>query len=273
MTRKQLIIDSAITLFSEKGIESTSVQQITNHCGISKGAFYLSFKSKDELIFSIIEHFLNSIISEVDQAVNSATEPLQKLYMYFSKTFSILSHYTTFADILMREKVSTFSDEHLEKIHYYIMLSNKNLEKLLLSVFGDQINGKQYDLVIVVNGMVQAYLQWIFEIKKPFDVDLLARSLVEKTTILAQNSTLRFLDETCAMYEPVEKISTDYIINDLIQLVDEVQSDIERQSVKLLIEELQIEQPRQAIVLGLVKNINANEKFNWITTYLNHKFR
>ena len=273
MTRKQLILDSAITLFSEKGIESTSVQQITDHCGISKGAFYLSFKSKDELVFSIIEHFLNTIISEVDQAVTTASEPAEKLYMYFSKTFTILSQYTTFAEILMREKVSTISDELIEKIHYYVMLSNKNLEKLLFSVFGDQINGKQYDLVVVVNGIVQAYLQWIFEAKKPFDVDLLARSLVEKTTILAQNSTLIFLDETCSMYEPVEKISTEHIVKELLQLLDEVRSDIERQSVHLLIEELQSEQPRQAIVLGLVNNLKTNEKFNWIATYLHHKFR
>lgn len=273
MTRKQLILDSAITLFSENGIESTSVQQITDHCGISKGAFYLSFKSKDELIFSIIEHFLNNIISEVDHAVTTATDPTEKLYMYFSKTFTILSQYTTFAEILMREKVSTISDELIEKIHYYVMLSNKNLERLLFSVFGEQINGKQYDLVVVVNGMVQAYLQWIFEMKKPFDVDILARSLVEKTTILAQNSAIIFLDETCSMYEPVEKISTDHIVKELLQLLDDVQSDFERQSVDLLIEELRTEKPRQAIVLGLVNNLKTNEKFNWITTYLNHKYR
>ena len=58
MTKKQMIVDSAIELFAQKGIEATSVQQITAHCGISKGAFYLSFKSKDELDYStsVVRH-------------------------------------------------------------------------------------------------------------------------------------------------------------------------------------------------------------------------
>lgn len=85
MTRKQLILDAAITLFSEKGIEATSVQQITEHCGISKGAFYLSFKSKEELIHSIIEHFLNNIIQGVDRAVNSEMDPSKNCIYILNK--------------------------------------------------------------------------------------------------------------------------------------------------------------------------------------------
>ena len=42
-SKKQLIIEKAVELFAENGFESTSVQQITERCGISKGAFYLIF--------------------------------------------------------------------------------------------------------------------------------------------------------------------------------------------------------------------------------------
>ena len=34
MIKKQLIMDKALELFAEKGFESTSVQQITERCGI-----------------------------------------------------------------------------------------------------------------------------------------------------------------------------------------------------------------------------------------------
>ena len=61
MIKKQLIIENAIQLFAEQGFEATSIQQITDKCGISKGAFYLSFKSKDELIFSLIDYFLETM--------------------------------------------------------------------------------------------------------------------------------------------------------------------------------------------------------------------
>lgn len=39
MVKKQLIMDKALELFAKQGFEATSVQQITDHCGISKGAF------------------------------------------------------------------------------------------------------------------------------------------------------------------------------------------------------------------------------------------
>ena len=59
-------MEKALELFAKQGFEATSVQQITEHCGISKGAFYLSFKSKDELILALIDHFMMQITSDID---------------------------------------------------------------------------------------------------------------------------------------------------------------------------------------------------------------
>ena len=43
MTKKQLIMEKAAELFAKQGFEATSVQQITDYCGISKVPFiYLS---------------------------------------------------------------------------------------------------------------------------------------------------------------------------------------------------------------------------------------
>ena len=273
MTRKQLIIDSALTLFAEKGIEATSIQQITAHCGISKGAFYLSFKSKEELVHSIIEHFMNNINKEVDQAVNQTKNPSEQLHIYFAQTFYSLSKYTSFAEILMQESVSTISKELIEKIQYYSMIANKNLEKLLFTVFGEQINGKQYDLIIIINGMIQAYLKWMFEYKRPFDIEKLASSLVEKITLLALNSTEIFLTDAAIMYPPITNYSIENIIEELTLLAQDTVGEIEVQSAQLLIEELTQTQPRKAIILGLIKNLEANEKYGWVTILLKNYYQ
>ena len=66
MIKKQLIMEKALELFAKQGFEATSVQQITEHCGISKGAFYLSFKSKDELILALIDYFMTQFTSDID---------------------------------------------------------------------------------------------------------------------------------------------------------------------------------------------------------------
>lgn len=272
MTRKQLIIDSALHLFAEKGIEATSVQQITDHCGISKGAFYLSFKSKDELVFSIIEHFMNNIIREVDQAVSEGNTPSEKLHIYFVHTMKVLSHYAGFADILMKENVSAINKALIERIHYYVELSNKNLEKLLFEVFGEQIEGRQYDLVVIVNGMVQSYMQYIFDSCQTFDAVRFADSLVEKTTLLATKSKIALLQNTSQFYRRIENYSIDHIVEELMLLQQQTTNNLELDSLQLLIEELKSENPRKAIIIGLISNLEKNESFNWITLYLKKQY-
>ena len=48
-------------LFATKGVNATSVQEIVTACGISKGAFYLYFKSKEELLLATLRYYYDKI--------------------------------------------------------------------------------------------------------------------------------------------------------------------------------------------------------------------
>lgn len=51
-----LILDVAFRLFMEKGYEHTSIQDIINHLGgLSKGAIYHHFKSKEDILVAVTE--------------------------------------------------------------------------------------------------------------------------------------------------------------------------------------------------------------------------
>ena len=51
-----LILDVAFRLFMEKGYERTSIQDIINHLGgLSKGAIYHHFKSKEDILIAVTE--------------------------------------------------------------------------------------------------------------------------------------------------------------------------------------------------------------------------
>ena len=76
MSKKQLIIEKSLELFAKQGFEATSIQQITEYCGISKGAFYLSFKSKDELILALIDHFMIQFTADADYVVTNMGQKL-----------------------------------------------------------------------------------------------------------------------------------------------------------------------------------------------------
>ncbi len=49
-TRKNEILDVALGLFSEKGYEKATVEDILNRAGISKGAFYYYFEAKEDVL-------------------------------------------------------------------------------------------------------------------------------------------------------------------------------------------------------------------------------
>jgi AcrR family transcriptional regulator len=55
---KDAVRTAAVDLFAKNGFANTSVQQIVDAAGVTKGAMYHYFCSKDELLFGIYEHLL-----------------------------------------------------------------------------------------------------------------------------------------------------------------------------------------------------------------------
>lgn len=62
---RSLIEETAIRLFHERGSQVTSVRDITKACGMTPGALYKHFLSKEDLLFEVIrsghEHFLGRL--------------------------------------------------------------------------------------------------------------------------------------------------------------------------------------------------------------------
>jgi AcrR family transcriptional regulator len=59
--RKQQIIEAGTRMIVQKGIEKTSLADIADAAGISKGSLYYYYASKDDLIFDITEAHINQI--------------------------------------------------------------------------------------------------------------------------------------------------------------------------------------------------------------------
>lgn len=48
------VIEAALALFAEHGVNGTSLQMIADNLGISKASVYYQFHSKDEIVFAVI---------------------------------------------------------------------------------------------------------------------------------------------------------------------------------------------------------------------------
>lgn len=56
---RELIINSAVELFIEKGYARTTLEDIVKRIGLTRGAFYWNFKSKKEILDEIIARYEN----------------------------------------------------------------------------------------------------------------------------------------------------------------------------------------------------------------------
>jgi AcrR family transcriptional regulator len=82
---KENILRQAINLFLHKGYRGTTIEDITDSVSITKGAFYWHFKSKDQLLQTIIEHYDTSFVDEFIKIIDSLTGSFLTKYKHYHK--------------------------------------------------------------------------------------------------------------------------------------------------------------------------------------------
>ena len=75
---------SAITLFCEKGIQQTSIDQIAKSAGVAKGTIYLYFKNKEEIVFTIWDILTQQHEEVFYKRINSNMSAKEKILEYYN---------------------------------------------------------------------------------------------------------------------------------------------------------------------------------------------
>lgn len=273
--KKQLIMEKAVELFAERGFESTSIQQITEHCGISKGAFYLSFKSKDELIVALIDHFMMEMSSNIDHIVrNTGNDRL--LYEFYYAIYLSFQKHSAFAKVLIKEQAHTFNEGFMEKMGFYDKLMDNLILTMIERLYGQEAEQIKYDLIFCIKGFMNTYSHLFLFYNIPIDLDLLAQSLVEKTNILAKQTTIPYVSGDLAFILKQtnnEEISTDGIAELIDRKMEEMEESIEKESLLLLRQQLSNPSLRRAIVKGLIENLQNHPHCKWVSYLLRRHFQ
>ena len=64
MNKKQMILDVATGLFSQKGFNETPISEISRLTGAAEGTIFYHYKTKEGLFLAILEDFKDSIVEE-----------------------------------------------------------------------------------------------------------------------------------------------------------------------------------------------------------------
>ncbi len=149
--KRKKILDKAWELFRKNGYEETKVEDITRELGVSKGSFYTYFKTKDEVLYEILERIKKENEERISK-INVNQEPSKILedYVKLLNNMKISSINRN----LSNSKLKNFFEE-LRKV------SIEFIKKNIVEKF-NKINGNKYNLEIISEFVYLAIEEFLY---------------------------------------------------------------------------------------------------------------
>lgn len=262
--KNKLIIENAIKLFSTNSISSTSIQDIATESGISKGAFYLHFKSKDALVVAIIDYYSDLITSCIQKSDYDELIPREQYNLKLTDLFESILKHKDFILVQMKDPSIPLTDEmksSLKRLNYKMTQFHQNY---LTELYGKQIKPILWDLTLIIDGLFHSYLKFLIhapvvEIRTlvPYileRVDSIVEGLKPEDALLKEEQVTAVLSD---FFEVDDSISVSDTLNEIRNVIKESEKKDELYvSIDMLEEESQKTHPRVPIIQGMLLNLH-----------------
>lgn len=138
LNTKEKILEAGMELFSQKGYDATSIQEICEKAGVSKGAFFHYFPSKELFFLEILDNWLKNLLKSIEQFTGEIEDPyltivnMSKIFKdIFRESRSKFLLYIEFLRVGLRdnkilEKLASYFDFYTE---YFSNLIKRGVEK------------------------------------------------------------------------------------------------------------------------------------------------
>ena len=113
METREMILNTAFLGFLEEGFDAVSLNEIIKRTGLTKGAFYYYFKSKEELIAEMILLKINEFEVQLKKVVDEAGDVRDKLKTYMKMKISIMRENMPFIKLFDKEHLPLKAKEFL----------------------------------------------------------------------------------------------------------------------------------------------------------------
>jgi AcrR family transcriptional regulator len=113
---KEKITEQSIRLFEKKGFSETSIQDIVDSLGVTKGTFYYYFSSKEELLMDIHLGYIDEMLNQQLQILNDGSKNYkEKLFEIVYMLIRNIRTRGSSAKIFFRE-MRNLNEDHLSLI-------------------------------------------------------------------------------------------------------------------------------------------------------------
>lgn len=278
--KKQLIIEEALRLFATKGFESTSIQEITDACGMSKGSFYLSFKSKDELLVSIFEYFFSKMSRGFQELESQQLTPREKFHRLLTIQFEEIDQHADFILMQIREQTNPLNKNMTELLTTMQEQHHKILHKTLVETYGSEIQPYIADCIVMVKGFIHGYIEIILLHRKQLNFVELSTFIIERLDDLVAGIlttqpnpflNLTMLEGNLLLKERLDSPKQQLLQEITVCKSDSVDEDL-AVTLDVIAEELKRDQSRIPVLKGMLTNLgnegNTERVYQLLTAYL-----
>lgn len=265
MNEKDLqIIEVGMKLFASKGFSATSIQEIATESGISKGAFYLHFKSKDDLLLAILHYHFDRIQNAFHKQSSSMQHPREKLCCELMALFSHFIAHRELLVMLSKEQAIPRNETIKQLLLEKQMEAHQRYRDYIIKIYGEEIEKYSWDLTMILEGIITSYMGIILFSHQNFELKRLTEFILNRLDSLARDI---HQDQPFLTKEKVDVILSNLLCSDhptLATVLKNLEEEIEKLgeeeltvTLQVLIEEISKEAPRIPVIQGMLSNFNG----------------
>lgn len=174
--KKLNILEAALALFIEYGIEKVSISEIAQKANVSQVTIYNYFDSKHNLIQEVIIFYVNQVADHFDEIINSDAPFPEKIHqIIFNKSEKASEIHEDFYQYLIKENGSGMS--YIEKVY-----AEKSLKGFIRLFDEGRQNG--YIDPLISNEAIMAFIHIMKEGMQKGDISNQILPLAEEITKL-----------------------------------------------------------------------------------------
>ena len=148
---KGKIVSAAWQLFYEQGYDNTTVEDIVDASGTSRGSFYHYFDGKAALLSSL-SYLFDEKYDELAESMNPDLSPIEKLNLMNQELFLMIDN-TVSVDLLSQ----LFATQLITNGERHMMSPNRTYYKLLRQVISEGKQNGTFREEFSVNDIAKAY--------------------------------------------------------------------------------------------------------------------
>ncbi|MFB7158741.1 MULTISPECIES: TetR family transcriptional regulator [unclassified Lysinibacillus] len=162
MSKEEKIIQAAIEVFREKGIEKTKVSDIVKAAGIAQGTFYLYFPSRLSVMPAIAKVMVEKIIAAINDGISKQEPFAKQLEKLVDIVFSLTEEYRDVFALIYAGITQTEHMKEWENIYapYYEWMNNFLDEAQYEGTIRESLNTTRSSKLII--GLVESAAEQIY---------------------------------------------------------------------------------------------------------------